>query len=141
MSKTLAKIIDQKTSSLRRRYSFCFCCVHDLESSSSLKVVQATGWTVNNVLLSSSRAFSLSTPMGNSAVCQLQSFFIVLGIAPLFRCLPLWTTVRLHGKKLQNATNKMVNNTKLNAIHRPGGIFIAGSHLDPARQRSFSFHT
>ena len=50
MSKTLAKIIDQKTSSLRRRYSFCFCCVHDLESSSSLKVVQATGWTVNNAV-------------------------------------------------------------------------------------------
>ena len=26
-------------------------------------------------------------------------------LPPLFRCLPLWTTVRLHGKKLQNATN------------------------------------
>ena len=25
-------------------------------------------------------------------------------LPPLFRCLPLWTTVRLHGKKLQNAT-------------------------------------
>ena len=30
-----------------------------------------------NILLSSSRAFLLSTPMENSAVCQLQSFFIV----------------------------------------------------------------
>ena len=25
-------------------------------------------------------------------------------LPPLFRCLPLWKTVRLHGKKLQNAT-------------------------------------
>ena len=40
-----------------------------------------------NILLSSSRAFSLSTPIENSAVC-----------------LPLWKTVRIHGKKLQNAT-------------------------------------
>ena len=24
----------------------------------------------------------------------------------LFHCLPLWTTVRLHGKKIQNATNQ-----------------------------------
>ena len=38
-----------------------------------------------NILLSSSRAFSLSTL--------------------LFLCLALWKTVRLHGKKLQNATN------------------------------------
>ena len=37
-----------------------------------------------NILLSSSRAFSLSTPT--------------------FHCLSLWKTVRLHGKKLQNAT-------------------------------------
>ena len=30
-------------------------------------------------------------------------FFLFL--PPLFRCLPLWTTVRLHGKKkLENAT-------------------------------------
>ena len=27
-------------------------------------------------------------------------------LPPLFCCLPLWTTVRLHGKKLQNATNQ-----------------------------------
>ena len=26
----------------------------------------------------------------------------------LFHCLPLWTTVRLHGKKLQNATKGYV---------------------------------
>ena len=25
-------------------------------------------------------------------------------LPPLFHCLPLWKTVRLHGKKLQNAT-------------------------------------
>jgi hypothetical protein len=36
------------------------------------------------------------------SVVQLYSFFIVY--PPLFHCLPLWTTVRLHGKKLQNAT-------------------------------------
>ena len=30
-------------------------------------------------------------------------------LLPLFHCLPLWKTVRLHGKKLQNATNKYVN--------------------------------
>ena len=45
------------------------------------------------VLLSSSRAFLLSTPMENSAVCQ-----------------PLCKTVRLHGKKLQNATNCVLCN-------------------------------
>ena len=28
-------------------------------------------------------------------------------LPPLFRCLPLWTTVRLHGKKLQNATKTL----------------------------------
>ena len=28
-------------------------------------------------------------------------------LPPLFHCLPLWTTVRLHGKKLQNATNNI----------------------------------
>ena len=27
-------------------------------------------------------------------------------LPPLFCCLPLWKTVRLHGKKLQNATNR-----------------------------------
>ena len=26
-------------------------------------------------------------------------------LPPLVHCLPLWKTVRLHGKKLQNATN------------------------------------
>ena len=53
------------------------------------------------------------------SVVQLYSFFIVYHygkqcclsaldffhcLPPLFVCLPLWTTVRLHGKKLQNAT-------------------------------------
>ena len=28
-------------------------------------------------------------------------------LPPLFRCLPLWTTVRPHGKKLQNATKAL----------------------------------
>ena len=37
------------------------------------------------VLFVSTRAFSLSTP--------------------LFHCPPMWKTMRLHGKKLQNATN------------------------------------
>ena len=41
------------------------------------------------VLFVSSRAFLLSPP--------------------LFRCLPLWKTVRLHGKKLQNATKKLLD--------------------------------
>ena len=42
-----------------------------------------------NILLSSSRAFSLSTPT--------------------FSLSTQWTTVRLHGKKLQNATNNLPN--------------------------------
>ena len=29
-------------------------------------------------------------------------------LPPLFRCLPLWKTVRLHGKKLQNATKARI---------------------------------
>ena len=44
-----------------------------------------SGWNMKKILLSSSRAFSLSTPT--------------------FSLSTLWTTVRLHGKKLQNATN------------------------------------
>ena len=44
--------------------------------------VSLSGWNVN-ILLSSSRAFHC--------------------LPPLFHC--LWTTVRLHGKKLQNETN------------------------------------
>ena len=58
--------------------------------------------------------------MKKYSVVQLQSFFIVYPygkqcclsalelfhcLLPLFHCLPLWTTVRLQGKKLQNATN------------------------------------
>ena len=49
------------------------------------------------VLLSSSRAFPLSTPMENSAVCQLQSFFIVYPCGQ-------WGYIE---KKLQNATNSV----------------------------------
>ena len=30
-------------------------------------------------------------------------------LPPLFHCQPLWTTVRLHGKKLQNAANEIAN--------------------------------
>ena len=52
------------------------------------------------ILLSSSRAFSFSIPMENSAVCQLCHCLL-----HLFCCLPMWKTMRLHGKKLQNATN------------------------------------
>ena len=52
--------------------------------------------------------------MKKYSVVQLQSFFIVypygkqccFSALELFHCLPRWITVRLHGKKLQNATNK-----------------------------------
>ena len=43
-------------------------------------------------------------------------------LSPLFRCLPLWTTVRLHGKKLQNPTNPF--------------IWSANTRLDWAKSRS-----
>ena len=38
--------------------------------------------------------------------CYLLALEVFQCLPPLFRCLPLWTTVRLHGKKLQNATKK-----------------------------------
>ena len=37
-------------------------------------------------------------------------------LPPLFHCLPLWTTVRLHGKKLQNATNSISAQTSQKGI-------------------------
>ena len=51
------------------------------------------------ILLSSSRAFSLSTPMENSAVCQLKGFFNV------YPCGQQWGYMEKSYKKLQNATN------------------------------------
>ena len=59
-----------------------------------------------NILLSSSRAFSL--------------------YIPTFHCLPLWTTVRLHGKKLQNATKHVIvfghgNLMPLHTLHQSRG--------------------
>ena len=50
------------------------------------------------ILLSSSRAVSLSTPIENSAVCQLKSFFIV------YLCGKQWGYME---KKLQNATKNL----------------------------------
>jgi hypothetical protein len=50
-----------------------------------------------NILLSSSRSFSLSTPIENSYLSALELFHC---LPPLFLCLPLWKTVML-----QYATN------------------------------------
>ena len=40
-------------------------------------------------------------------------------LPPLFRCLPQWKTVRLHGKKLQNATKKIFeeSGSSLNSLN------------------------
>ena len=72
-----------------------------------------------NILLSRSRAFSLSTPMGKQ--CCLSAIELFHCLFPLFCCLPLWKTVRLHGKKLQNATNVLTTSC---SIH----IFLFISH-------------
>ena len=63
------------------------------------------------ILLSNSRAFSLSTPMENSAFLSALELFHCL--PPLFHCVPLSKTVRLHGKKLQNATKDNSHALKL----------------------------
>ena len=42
--------------------------------------------------------------------CYLSALELIHCIHPLFCCLLLWTTVRLHGKKLQNAT-KVISQT------------------------------
>ena len=52
-----------------------------------------------NILLSSSRAFSLSNPMENSAVCQLSSFFIV------YPCGKQWGYMEKSCKMQQNEMN------------------------------------
>ena len=61
------------------------------------------------ITLSSSRDFLLSIPMEISTVVQLLSVLVVcpyfLVVYPLFSCLPLWKTLRLPRKNLQNATN------------------------------------
>ena len=44
-------------------------------------------------------------------------------LLPLFHCLPLWTTVRLHGKKLQNATNSFMG-TSVNELTAYGMTFL-----------------
>ena len=69
------------------------------------------------ILLSSSRAFSLSTrPVVYSISYGKQCCLSVLEnfqcLPPLFWCLPLWKTVRLHGKKLQNATERVDGGVK-----------------------------
>ena len=64
------------------------------------------------ILLSSSRAFSLSTPMENSKLgkqCWLSALELFCCLPPLFCCLSLRKTVKLHGKKLQNATNTSIS--------------------------------
>ena len=53
------------------------------------------------------RALDLWKTVGHyreSGPWTLELFHCLL---PLFCCLPLWTTVRLHVKKLQNATNNI----------------------------------
>ena len=39
--------------------------------------------------------------------CCLSALELFHCLPPLFCCLPQWKTVRLHGKKLQNATNNL----------------------------------
>ena len=53
--------------------------------------------------------------MKKKIFCPVLEFFhclplwkTVLFALELFHCLPLWTTVRVHGKKLQNATKKII---------------------------------
>ena len=55
---------------------------------------------------------------------QGESFSILFysGLNPLFHCLPLWKTVRLHVKKLKNATNEIIT------YHE---IFFVGSCMAP----------
>ena len=47
--------------------------------------------------------FFIVYPYGKQ--CCLSALELFHCLPPLFCCLPLWKTVRLHGKKLQNATN------------------------------------
>ena len=44
---------------------------------------------------------------------NMKKIFCCPALPPLFRCLPLWKTVRLHRKKLQNATNVNLNDSRI----------------------------
>ena len=58
--------------------------------------------------------------------CYLSGLEFFHCLPPLFHCLPLWTTVRLHGKKLQNATKHVIvlgheNLMPLHTLHQSRG--------------------
>ena len=79
-----------------------FCCIFGWYFCIEIRLKYET-----NILLSSSRAFSLSTLW--KTVLFLSALELFHCLPPLFHCQPLWTTVRLHGKKLQNAANEIAN--------------------------------
>ena len=81
-----------------------------------------------NILLSSSRAFKLSTPMETVLFVSSRAFSLS---TPLFGCLPLWTTVKLDGKKLQNATK--------NVAYRPT-VYRTGTQTAAAEDVGGPFH-
>jgi len=51
--------------------------------------------------------FKSDSFLGNKKLSLNQNVWRDHATMQLFRCLPLWTTVRVHGKKLQNATKQI----------------------------------
>ena len=85
------------------------------------KVLQTDSFLGNKKNLNQCLAWSLIMPLCNRIFCCIFGwyFYVKSGwnmkkifccpALELFHWLPLWTTVRLHGKKLQNATNMITS--------------------------------
>ena len=62
-----------------------------------------SGWNMKKIFCCPALELFNCLPLRKTLLfISLELFHCLL---PLFWCLPLWKTVRLHGKKLQNATN------------------------------------